>query len=383
MVIERLGLLMMGSISSTAEQTVPQQEPLAAEPVALRNHVFGLVLICLVAVIWVASSELIQFIFGASSYAKPFFLTYFNTSLFGLYLGGFLVSKEWRSTLFAPPALSTEYDGVSGNDDEAVERGHDTGASARHPLRRAGKYNAEEVRGVALILAPAFFLSNYTFNVGLIWTSVASSSTMSTLSTLFGLAIGAAIGVERFSVVKLTSAIMTVAGVAVISMLDKRSGGEESLVGDLISVLSSFLYGLYATQLKKQIPDEERASMAMMFGYLGAFVALFGWPFLVILHWSGVESFDAPDSRVIGLLLMNALIGTVLSEYLWARSVALTTPVIATLALSLTVPLSVLTDYFLRGVHFPWPYMIGIALVLVGFIAANVDEAYSTMMTSA
>lgn len=369
---------MTGSTIGNAEHPASQHEALAATAVAPRNHVFGLLLICLVAVIWVASAELIQFIFGASSFTKPFFLTYFSTSLFGLYLGGFLVSSEWRRTLFAEPALSAEYDGVSGNDDEEVERGEATAATARPSSRRAVKYNAEEVRGAALLLAPIFFLSNYTFNVGLIWTSVASSSTISTLSSLFGLAIGAAMGVERFSVVKLASTCMTVSGVAVISMLDKKSGGKESVLGDVISVVSSFLYGLYATQLKKQIPDEEKASMAMMFGYLGAIVAVSGWPFLFILHWSGVESFVVPDSRVVVLLLMNALIGTVLSDYLWARSVALTTPVIATLALSLTLPLSVLTDYFFRGVQFPWPYMVGVALVLVGFVAANVDEAYST-----
>lgn len=364
---------MTGHPTNDAERPAAQQGRLATVPVAPRNHVYGLVLIGLVAVIWVASAELIQFIFGASSFSKPFFLTYLSTSLFSLYLGGFLISASWRRTLFAAPALSAEYEGVSGNDGDEVEMG----GNPDH-AHRSVAYNAEEVRGAAFVLAPIFFLSNYAFNVGLIWTSVASSSTISTLSSLFGLAIGAAMGVERFSLIKLASSCMTVIGVAVISMLDKKTGGKESAVGDVISVVSSFLYGLYAIQLKKRIPDEEKASMAMMFGYLGAIVAVSGWPFLFILHWTGVESFSIPDLRVVGLLLLNALIGTVLSDYLWARSVALTTPVIATLALSLTLPLSVVTDYFFRGVHFAWPYMAGVTLVLAGFIAANVEEAYSS-----
>jgi solute carrier family 35, member F5 len=346
--------------------------------VAPRNHAIGLVLIALVAVIWVASAELIQFIFGASSFSKPYFLTYFSTSLFTLYLSGFVLVPAWRGTIFAPPARSsTAYHDLAGSEDRAAVDDPSDGLRVSG-ARRIVAYNAEEVRSAAFILAPLFFLSNYTFNLGLMGTSVASSSTISTLSALFGLALGAAMGVERFSLVKLASACMTVLGVAVISMHDKSTGGRDSVLGDVLSVVAAFLYGLYAIQLKKQVPDEESASVAMMFGYLGGIVAVSAWPVFFVLHWTGVELFELPDKRVIGLLLLNALVGTVLSDYLWARSVTLTTPVIATLALSLTLPLSVLTDYFMRGLSFTWTYLIGVALVLAGFVAANVDEAMSS-----
>lgn len=362
---------------NTVGQQAAQQLGSVPVPVAPRKHAFGLALIGVVAVIWVGSAELIQFIFGASSFSKPFFLTYLSTSLFSVYMCGFLFSSSWRRTLFAPPACQAEYEGIS-NSESDVEAGNGDGAPNNSSLRQATTYNAEEVRGAALVLAPLFFLSNYTFNVGLKGTSVASSSTISTLSSLFGLALGAVMGVERFSLVKLASACMTMLGVAVISMYDKKTGGRDSVVGDLVSVFAAFLYGLYAMQLKKQIPDEEKASMAMMFGYLGAAVAVSVWPFFFVLHWTGVELFEVPDARVVGLLLVNALIGTVLSDYLWARSVALTTPGLATLALSLTLPLSVVTDYFFRGIRFSLPYMVGVAFVLAGFVAANVDEAMST-----
>jgi solute carrier family 35, member F5 len=351
------------------------EEAAAPAPLGPRNHVLGLTLICLVAVIWVASSELIQFIFGASSYSKPYFLTYFSTSLFTLYLAGFLCLPSWRATLLAPPAEADVYASLAAADAAADPAG---GGGAVTPRRRAAAYNAEQVRAAALVLAPIFFTSNLAFNVGLRGTSVASSSTISTLSSLFGLALGALTGVERFSLSKLASACLTVLGVAVVAWNDEKSMGRDSAVSDAVSVGSAFLYGLYATQLKKRVPDEEAASMAMMFGYLGAFVVVAGWPLLFVLHWTGAETFELPHARVIGLLALNALIGTVLSDYLWARSVALTTPVIATLALSLTLPMSVVVDYFFRDLRFTWTYFVGILLVLVGFIAANVEEAVSS-----
>lgn len=353
-------------------------------PVSGHDHAKGLFLILLVAFIWVASAELIQHIFGASAFDKPFFLTYFSTVLFAIYLVGFCVLPSWRAAIFALPAPDPHhaYTGLSPasdtDDKEEALASAFTSASQPPPATAVGVFNAEQTRSVALFLAPIFFLSNYTFNIGLARTSVASSSTIATLSTLFGLLLGTLTGVERFSLAKLAAALLTVAGVAVVSWSDNTQRGSTTLLGDGVSVLSAFIFGVYAIQLKKRVPSEHCASMAMMFGYMGAYVAVLGWPFLFLLHWTDVETFAVPSGRVVALLALNALVGTVLSEYLWARSVALTTPVIATLALSLTLPLSLVSDVFFLGKHFSWPYYSGVALVLVGFISANVEEAQSS-----
>ena len=58
--------------------------------------VVGILTLLLVDVIWVASSELTEFIFKTQNYSKPFFSTYLKTSLFMLYLPGFLIYKPWR-----------------------------------------------------------------------------------------------------------------------------------------------------------------------------------------------------------------------------------------------------------------------------------------------
>ena len=56
----------------------------------------GVLTLLLVDVIWVGSSELTEYIFKEQNFNKPFFSTYLKTSLFMLYLPGFVVHRPWR-----------------------------------------------------------------------------------------------------------------------------------------------------------------------------------------------------------------------------------------------------------------------------------------------
>ncbi|XP_041475596.1 solute carrier family 35 member F5-like [Lytechinus variegatus] len=56
----------------------------------------GILLLLVVDVIWVVSSEITQYIFKDIGYDKPFFSTYLKTSMFMLYLLGFLFWRPWR-----------------------------------------------------------------------------------------------------------------------------------------------------------------------------------------------------------------------------------------------------------------------------------------------
>ncbi|KAM5271150.1 solute carrier family 35 member F5 isoform 2-T3 [Hipposideros larvatus] len=59
-----------------------------------RRMALGIVILLLVDVIWVASSELTSYVF--TQYNKPFFSTFAKTSMFVLYLLGFIIWKPWR-----------------------------------------------------------------------------------------------------------------------------------------------------------------------------------------------------------------------------------------------------------------------------------------------
>jgi solute carrier family 35, member F5 len=346
---------------------------------ARRSHISGIALISFVAILWVASSELTQVIYGQSDFDKPFFLTYFTISFFAIYLVGFL-RASWR-VAFRAPSFRDEYMSVENESQGSTPREELARRLAKDPeLAGAGEQarplNGRTVLRAAFAIGPVFFLADYTFNWCLGKTSVASSSTIATTSTLFSLLLGALMGAERFSIPKLICSIMTILGVALISRHDSKGAKGEGMLGDLGAVLAAMLYSLYTVVFKLYFPSEGSSSdTAMLFGVIGGAVSITLWPLLFLFDLAKWETFTLPSTRTLGLLSINALLGTVLSDYLWALSVSLTTPVIATLALSLTLPLSLLCDYVFRSVKFTTPYICGVLLVLGGFIAANIDEA--------
>jgi solute carrier family 35, member F5 len=364
----------------------PVTDLVLAKAKASRNHALGLILISCVALLWVLSAELTQLIYGEFHFDKPFFLTYFCTSLFSLYLLGF-VRASWRAvfrTIDVSTRESYDYAALAGDVDHIGQFREqlDGAPKVLDVENRSSKDAAPPPKGrkiahAALAIGPLFFLANYTFNWALDRTSVASSSTISTTSTLFSLILGTMMGAERFSVAKLVSSLFTIAGVALISGYDSKSSNRaEGAVGDVVSVIAALLYSMYTIVLKLHCPSESDATTtAMLFGMIGGLIAIFLWPLFFLFHVVQWETFALPTARVLGLLSLNAVLGTVLSDYLWALSVSLTTPVIATLALSLTLPLSLLCDYLFRSLRFTAPYIFGVALVLGGFIVANVDEA--------
>ena len=61
-----------------------------------KRLLLGIVLLFFVDVIWVVSAELTEFVFHDSNFNKPFFTTYMKTSMFVLYLLGFLFVKRWQ-----------------------------------------------------------------------------------------------------------------------------------------------------------------------------------------------------------------------------------------------------------------------------------------------
>eukprot|EP00171_Calliarthron_tuberculosum_P009015 IDg9015t1 len=111
----------------------------------------------------------------------------------------------------------------------------------------------------------------------------------------------------------------------------------------------------------------------MLFGFVGLFAIITGWLPLLILHVTGIETFVWPSWHVLAMLCMNALIGTVLSDYLYAKAVVLTTALTVNITLSFSVPLSVLFDRVFHSARPPHLYVFGIIFVIVSIIIVNVE----------
>mmetsp|Transcript_14095 Transcript_14095/g.55508 ORF Transcript_14095/g.55508 Transcript_14095/m.55508 type:complete len:528 (+) Transcript_14095:110-1693(+) len=61
-----------------------------------KRHAAGVVVLLATVAIWVLSGELIQYIYDGVDFDQPFFLTYYSTALFSVYLTGFLFVPSWK-----------------------------------------------------------------------------------------------------------------------------------------------------------------------------------------------------------------------------------------------------------------------------------------------
>lgn len=157
--------------------------------------------------------------------------------------------------------------------------------------------------------------------------------------------------------------------------------------------MSAASSGLYAVLLRAAVPSESSLHMPSLFGLMGLSAAVrlalgpaphrrsahrqdlrpthaqvLFCPLFPLLHFSGVELFAVPPSQqAVSALLLNAVLSTVLPDMLLAQAVVMTSPLLATLGLSLMVPLSVLSDVLLGQAHVSPPFFLGTAAVFVGF----------------
>lgn len=170
--------------------------------------------------------------------------------------------------------------------------------------------------------------------------------------------------------------LVTLSGVVLVTLSDSHSNGEgmkkDTLLGNMLSFLAAIGYGVYSSILKKY---EEGVSMAMMFGFVGVFNLILNWPLLFILWGIGVEIFQMPSFKVFFAMVINSLISAVLSDLLWALAVVLTSPVIATVGLTLTIPFAIICDMVFKSDFsaFNIMYSMGTVCVLLGFISVNMS----------
>lgn len=237
---------------------------------------------------------------------------------------------------------------------------------------------------------------NWAFNASLNLTSIASSTILSTSSSLFVLVFSYFLDTTvKVKLQHVVGVAITILGVVLISINDRETSDDESgsdgtstpvshqVFGDILATLGAIFYGLYTVLLKLRIPDDSVVEMQLVFGFLGLFNALLLWPGFFLLAAAGVESWSTPPANVMLFLTINGVFGTVISDYLWAKSVLLTSPLIASLGLALTIPLAIIVDWALHGLRFTAVYCIGGICVLVGFILVNVVHSHDVRVEEA
>ena len=231
------------------------------------------------------------------------------------------------------------------------------------------------------------YLSNYTVAACLEYTTVASSTIINNTSSIFTLIFGAMFGVERFTLNKVLAVIASMLGMVLICSIDlfgsdtdenrgdfPKKTMREMAIGDIFAFASATMYGFYAVFMKKRVGSESRVNMPIFFGFVGLFNVLFLWPVFIILHYANIERFELPPThRVTTILLLNSA-SSLVSDFFWAYAVLLTSPIVVTVGLSMSIPLSLIGQIVLHSQIAPTLYWIGACVMLVSFIFVNLEE---------
>lgn len=170
-----------------------------------------------------------------------------------------------------------------------------------------------------------WFGANYLVAACLEYTSVASSTILTSTSSIWTLLFGALVRVEQFSYRKLVGVLASLAGIILISTVDLSGNNDENrgnfphksqgeiAIGDTMAFGSAIMYGIYAIVMKKRIGNEDRVNMPLFFGLVGLFNVLFLWPGFFLLHYTGVETFELPPTGKIWTIV---LVGAPLDAHL-------------------------------------------------------------------
>lgn len=89
------------------------------------------------------------------------------------------------------------------------------------------------------------------------------------------------------------------------------------------------------------------------------------------MHWSGVAGISG---AAVGIVCANGMADTVIADYFWARAVLLTSPTVATIGMSITIPIALVTDYLVDHIVPTGISVFGALLVVVGFVLVNLTN---------
>ena len=234
------------------------------------------------------------------------------------------------------------------------------------------------LRASALV-CPVWFLAQLAFNSAFSLTSVLSVTVLSNTAGVLTYLLSMGVLGERLEAGKAAGVLLCFAGAGVFAAGDL--GAEESAggtaLGNALVLGSAALYAGYTVGIKRLVP--EKASMDLFFGLMGLCNAV-GFGAVALALWArGDLTMGSKPAEAWAAILAKGFFDNCLSELAWGWAILLLGPTVATVALTLQVPLTLLADLFFdKGFWHKdpgqYPLLVaGMALVLCGLYCMSLE----------
>ncbi|KAG7701730.1 hypothetical protein KL929_000933 [Ogataea haglerorum] len=183
---------------------------------------------------------------------------------------------------------------------------------------------------------------------------------------------------EMFSLIKLGSVVLAIAGVMVVAYSGKdRDAGNypHRLQGDIIILIGAILYGLYEVLYKKKCcPPSNEVSARRQATFSNFTMCLIGISTIIlviipvaIVQLLGWHRFAFPTSGAQWLYIFLSTISNLIFSVSFLALMALTSPVFSSVASLVTILLVGIVEWLLWGISISLPQMLGYLLVVGGF----------------
>mmetsp|Transcript_40655 Transcript_40655/g.107491 ORF Transcript_40655/g.107491 Transcript_40655/m.107491 type:complete len:393 (-) Transcript_40655:239-1417(-) len=299
------------------------------------GRVLGFAMLFSTVLLWVGSSALVQTVFnGDLHYGKPLFVTLFNSA---------------TSAIWLLPRLATASLTVGS-------------------LASVVKLSAT----VGLL----WLCSAAIFNISLEYTSVATNTVLSSTTSVFTFLLSLLICKDTFRWSSLGAAVLSLLGCSVVACQVPQNIQEDavtnSVLGDVLALTSAGMFALSSVLLRRFAPED--LDLGSYMGVTGLIALGLAPGLLYAAHVRGLEQFSLPERATLAALIVNALFGCTLANYLYNSALLLLSPLVANICLSLSIPVSALMDEALLGQHrFSATWALGAAVTTLGAVIAALD----------
>lgn len=261
-------------------------------------------------------------------------------------------------------------------------------AETNVPKAHLDPLTVRETSHVALWFAIQWFGANWAVNAALGMTNVASATTISSAQGLFTLVIGFLVGIEDLTLSKAVATLATLVGVALVANADTHAAQNVietstrflptqamALLGDMTALASAFLYASYVIYLKRSVKEDSRLSMPFFFGWVGIWSIILFAPVGIVLHLTGIEPFVLPETLTAWMGMWVNMFITLTSDLFFMMAMLKSSPLAATVGISLTIPLAAFVEGIWGGKPQHWSQMIGDGLVVASFVTIGLAES--------